>query len=48
MGCQQHWRRGDGVEISTTKAIQNLGRNIQDLKTELKQELVDFKNYYQH
>lgn len=39
---------GDGGEITTAKAIQNLGRNIQELKTEIKQELMDFKNDFRN
>lgn len=32
---------GEEGDLTTAKAIQNLGRDIQDLKTELKQELMD-------
>lgn len=35
-------------DITTAKAIQNLGRDIQSLKTELKQELMDFKNEFRN
>lgn len=35
---------GEEGEATTIKAIQNLSRDIQNLKTELKQELIDFKD----
>lgn len=31
-------------DLTIAKAIQNLGSDIQNLKTELKQEWLDFKN----
>ena len=34
---------GKEGDLTIAKAIQNLGRDIQNLKTELKQELLDFK-----
>lgn len=35
---------GEEGDLTIAKATQNLGRDIQNLKTELKQELLDFKN----
>lgn len=35
-------------ELTTAKAIQNLSKNIQELKCELKQELLDFKNDFRN
>lgn len=37
-------RDAEEGDITTAKAIQNLGKDIKSLKTELKRELTDFKN----
>lgn len=40
------WQQEEGLDHR--KSIQSLGRDIQDLTSELKQKLMDFKNYFRN
>lgn len=39
---------GGEEDLTSAKAIENLGRDKQNLKTELKQELMDFKKHFRN